>query len=142
MNEIVLVITRAVPCLNGQLQRNAESAGDLVNDAEIKSVNMRVGVKRGIGRIRQFRVAVKFTKRMKPAIGSRCRELVRLEIWRSFFNRATGIDGAQTGRKQARGHSPLGKEFWRCNPENGNAHQNPGRSLEKKASMQEITSIL
>ena len=142
MNEIVLVITRAVPRLNGQLQCNAESASDLVNDAEIKSVNMRVGVKRGIGRIRQFRVAVKFTKRMKPAIGSRGRELVRLEIWRSFFNRATGIDGTQTGREQARGHSPLREELWRCYSQNRNAHQKPARSSEKKASKQEITSIL
>ena len=52
MNEIVLVITRAVPRLDRQLERNAESAGDLVNDAEIKPVNMGVGVKRRIGRIR------------------------------------------------------------------------------------------
>ena len=134
MNEIVLVITRAVPRLNRQLQRNAESASDLVNDAKIKPVNMGVGVKRGIGRIRQFHVAMKFAERMKPAIGSRRRKMVRLEIRRSFFNRATGIDGAQTGRKQARGHSPLREDLGRSEQKYGGETDSDFRQLKNQIS--------
>ena len=110
MDKVVFVGVFSLGGLDRQFQGEAESAGRLVGSAKIEPMDAGVGIKGRDRGVRQFVVAMKFTKGMERAIRDRGQPMMWLKVRGAFLADATGTKSTQTGRYQSRRHSPLAEQ--------------------------------